>query len=97
MDQHIRSTLSHTVVQCSPQSSWDLGLTGIGNLGYSTQPWGHLVADTSISGNDLPSLSMMHQPNPPTFGEVSLLFEWIYGSSPNIIDPHAGRHNYEYV
>ena len=93
MDQHLRSTLSHTVVQCSPQSSWDLGLTGIGKIGYSTQPWGHLVPDISISGNDLPSLSMTDQhedsPNLPIFGEVGLLFKSIYGSSLNIfIDPH---------
>lgn len=59
IDQHRRPTLSHTVVQCSPQSSWDLAL--MGGPGYSTQPWDLLVPDASISGTSSPSLSMMHQ------------------------------------
>ncbi|KAN0141093.1 hypothetical protein V8E53_000849 [Lactarius tabidus] len=77
MDQHRRPTLSHKVVQCFPQSSWNLA--PMGGLAHSTQPWDLLVSDASISGIGSPSLSMTHQHEnssyPPIVGETDRIVE----------------------
>jgi hypothetical protein len=85
MNQHRRSLLSQTTIQCPTEFSWDLVF--MGHLGVSAQPWGLLVPDVGMSGNSSPFPTMMqehgHSPYPPAVSqlEVSLLFTRIYRRS----------------
>ncbi len=95
IDQHRRSLLSQTTVQCSPEYSEDLVL--VGGPRVSTQlPRGILVPDAGISGssswNSSPFLSMTQQHvnglYPPIVGQVSrLLFTRVYRRYLNVLTP----------